>query len=188
MVETGRIPDSKTIADRMAIYDVLVRHSRGVDRGDAAILKSAYWADAEVAYGAFNGSAHVFCERLPRAMRVFQWTHHAIGNVAIDINGVEARTETYVVARHYIADAIAGDREMTFFGRYLDRMQRRGDVWKMLHRRVLMDWNQHAAASAKWQGMLPASMTWRSPSCWTRTACTRETWSDISVVSPVHRE
>jgi WD40 repeat protein len=81
--ETGQIPDAKTLADRLAIYDVLVRHSRGVDRGDAAVLKSAYWSNAEVAYGAFDGSAH---------------------------------------------------------------------VWKILHRRVLMDWNQHAPASAKWQG------------------------------------
>lgn len=108
MVETGQIPDSKTIADRLAIYDVLVLHCRGVDRGDAAILKSAYWPDAEVAYGAFNGSAHVFCERLPRAMHVFQWTHHAIGNVAIDVDGIDARIETYVVARHCIADAVEG--------------------------------------------------------------------------------
>lgn len=151
MHETGQIPDVKTLTDRLAIYDVLVRHSRGVDRGDAGILRSAYWPDAEVAYGAFDGSAQVFCERLPKMMRVFKWTHHAIGNVAIDIDGADARVETYVVARHYIAEP-AGDREMTVFGRYLDRMQRRGDAWKIAHRRVLMDWNQHAAASAKWQG------------------------------------
>jgi hypothetical protein len=41
--ETGQISDAKTLADRLVIYDVLVRHSRGVDRGDAAVLKSAYW-------------------------------------------------------------------------------------------------------------------------------------------------
>ena len=33
--ETGQIPDVKTLADRLAIYDVRVRHSRGVDCGDA---------------------------------------------------------------------------------------------------------------------------------------------------------
>jgi hypothetical protein len=51
MHETGQIPNPAAIADRLAIYDVLVRHSRGVDRGDAAVLTSAYWPDAEVAYG-----------------------------------------------------------------------------------------------------------------------------------------
>ena len=39
---------------------------------------------------------------------------------------------------------------MTVFGRYLDRMQRRGDVWKIIYRRVLTDWNQHVGATAKW--------------------------------------
>ena len=28
--ETGQIPDVKTLADRLAIYDVLVRHTHGV--------------------------------------------------------------------------------------------------------------------------------------------------------------
>jgi hypothetical protein len=150
--ETGSVPNAAELADRMAIYDVLVRHSRGVDRADSAILASAYWADAEVAYGAFNGAAQTFCERLPRMMRGFRWTQHTIGNVAIDLHGADARVETYVTARHYIADASGSDREMTVFGRYLDRMLRRGDVWKIVHRRVLMDWNQNAPASANWQG------------------------------------
>ena len=57
MHETGRVPEAGALADRVAIYDVLVRHSRGVDRGDSAILRSAYWPDAEVAYGAFDGLA-----------------------------------------------------------------------------------------------------------------------------------
>jgi hypothetical protein len=40
--EAGQIPDAKTLA----IYDVLVCRSGGVDRAAAAILKSAYWSDA----------------------------------------------------------------------------------------------------------------------------------------------
>jgi len=152
MFETGRVPGPREVADRLAILDVLACHSRGVDRGDSDVLCGAYWPDATVEYGAFNGAAHTFCERLPHAMRVFRWTHHALGNVAMQIDGADARVETYVVARHYIEDRASGDREMTVFGRYLDRMQRRGDVWKIAHRRVVMDWNQHAAASAKWIG------------------------------------
>ena len=130
MHQTGQISDVTTLADRLAIYDVLVRHSRGVDRGDAAILTSAYWPQAEV------------------------------GNVAIEIDGVDARVETHVVARHYIADVTAGDRAVTAVGRYLDRMQRRGDVWKIAHRRVVMDWNQHALASAKWEGAPFEGLAW----------------------------
>ena len=127
--ETGRIPDLAEAADRLAIYDVLVQHSRGVDRADGAILKSAYWPDAEVAYGGFNGNAFKFCEMLPRAIRGFARTYHAISNIGIAIQGSEARVETYVTARHYTTGADGADSEMTFFGRYLDRMERRGQVW-----------------------------------------------------------
>ena len=37
MYETGQIPDHATVADRLAIFDVLVRHSRGVDCADTAM-------------------------------------------------------------------------------------------------------------------------------------------------------
>ena len=52
-----------------------------------------------------------------------------------------------MTAYHYLA-AEGGDTEMTYLGRYLDRMQKRGDVWKIIHRRVVMDWNQNAPASS----------------------------------------
>jgi hypothetical protein len=146
---TGRVPTEAELGDRLAIQDVLARHSRGVDRADQAQLEAAYWPDAEVAYGGFNGNAHEFCKMLPRAIRTFSCTHHAIGNVVIDIVDDDARVETYVTARHYAAH---DDSYMTFVGRYLDRMQRREGVWKILHRRVVMDWNQQGPAGAKWEG------------------------------------
>ena len=71
--------------------------------------------------------------------------------MSIDLRDGEARVETYVTAYHYLA-AEEGDSEMTYLGRYLDRMQKRGDVWRILHRRVVMDWNQNASASAILQG------------------------------------
>ena len=37
---------------------------------------------------------------------------------------------------------------MTYFGRYVDHMQRRGGVWKMMFRNVVMDWHQNLDASA----------------------------------------
>jgi len=161
----GRVPSPAELADRAAIYAVLVAHCRGVDRADERALKSAYWSDATVEYGGFNGNAHAFCEFLPGAIRFYAYTHHAIGNVAIDIRGNAARVETYVTAAHYrrssSTDSVAGrppprtaptavpggDTEMVFYGRYLDRFERRGDVWKIVHRRVVMDWNRHTAAA-----------------------------------------
>ena len=147
-METGKVPTLEELADRLAIQDVLAQHSRGVDRADGAILKSAYWPDATVAYGGFNGSAHEFCEGLPAGIRRYAATQHTITNVAIELRGDEARVETYVTAYHYLAGEEGQDTEMTYLGRYLDRMEKRDDVWKISHRRVVMDWNQNTDASA----------------------------------------
>lgn len=150
--DTGRIPGPEELADRLAIMDVIVQHSRGVDRADPAILKSAYWPDATVAYGAFEGSAHAFCDHLPDAIRHYARTQHAVSNVRIHIRDDEARVESYVTAYHYLAVADGPDREMTYLGRYLDTLRRRDGYWKIQHRQVVMDWNRNDDASAIMEG------------------------------------
>lgn len=150
--ETGRVPEGAEIADRLAIMDVIARHSRGVDRADAAILKSAYWPDATVAYGGFNGEAHTFCDNLPGAIRRYARTQHSVSNIVIDFRGDEARVETCVSAYHYLAVADGPDREMTYLGRYLDTMRKSGNCWKIQHRQVVMDWNQNVEATAIMEG------------------------------------
>ncbi len=156
MTETGRVPDAAEVADRLAIQEVLAVHSRGVDRADEAILKTAYWPDATVAYGAFNGSAHEFCAILPGAIRGYARTQHTLSNTCIEFRAHRALVETYVTAYHYqAADQSTGqgaDREMTYLGRYLDTMERRDGVWKILHRQVVMDWNRNTDASAVFEG------------------------------------
>lgn len=150
---TGTIPDAATIADRLAIEDVLHKHSRGVDRADGALLKSAYWPDASVAYGAYNGPAHDFCEILPTSIRKYAATQHSISNVCIDIQGNDAVVESYVTAYHYLSGQDEqGDSEMTYIGRYIDHMHRRKNVWKIMYRQVVMDWNQNSQATAVLDG------------------------------------
>ena len=152
MSETGQIPSLEEMADRLAIQDVLTKHSRGVDRADADLLKSAYWADAEVAYGGFDGPAHVFCENLPKGIRQYAATQHRVTNVSIDFNGPDAVVESYVTAYHYRSVADGDDTELTYLGRYVDHLQRRDNTWKILFRREVMDWNQNLTASAILEG------------------------------------
>ena len=95
-METGTIPNAEQMADRLAIQDVLFKHSRGVDRADATMLKSAYWPEAEVAYGSFNGNAHEFCDILPEGIKRYMATHHQVSNISIDVVGDEAVVESYV--------------------------------------------------------------------------------------------
>lgn len=148
MAETGTVPSLEEIADRLAINEVVAMHSRGVDRASADILKSCYWDDAEVDYGGYKGPAHPFCEMLPEAIKRYANTQHALGNTAAEIEGDKALVETYVTAYHYLAVDGEPDTEMTYIGRYIDRMEKRGGVWKIAFRHVVMTWHQNAFATA----------------------------------------
>jgi len=46
------------------IRQVAARYSRGVDRLDGDLMKSAYWADATDDHGVFVGNAMDFCDRV----------------------------------------------------------------------------------------------------------------------------
>ena len=150
--DTGRIPGAEELANRLAIFDVLAQHSRGVDRADAEILKSCYWPDADVNYGGFVGNAHEFCDGLPTGIKGFKLTQHSVSNISIDFRGDDALVESYVTAYHFMMGG--SETEMTYIGRYLDKMQRRNSNWKINHRTICMDWNQNVPTTAQWDGDL----------------------------------
>lgn len=143
MTEVGQVPGIQEIADRLAIVEVIHTYARGVDRADAGILKSTCWPDSELDYGGYKGPAYPFCDSLPDGLKNFVNTQHQISNILMAIDGDEARVECYLTAHHRRKD----DSEMTYIGRYLDHMEKRGDVWKIKYRKIVMTWHQDAAMS-----------------------------------------
>lgn len=132
--------DAGRIADRLAISDVLHRHSRGLDRGDATLIRDCYWPDAEVDYGAYKGPAHAFADLVVQALgNAYELTRHALSNTLFAFERNGARTESYVDANHLLP---GGERELRVGSRYLDLLERRGDEWRILHRQVIIDWSQ----------------------------------------------
>jgi len=130
---------TEQLANRQAILDTLFIHSRGLDRGDAQLIKSAYWPDATVDYGAFKGEAHQFADLIGTALAsAYELTQHLLGQSLIQINGAQAKSETYVQARHLL---IGASEELNFAGRYLDALELRNNEWKIIHRQVVMDWS-----------------------------------------------
>lgn len=138
--EVGKTASVTELSDRLAIQEVIFMHSRGIDRLDQACIEAAYWPDAEVAYGAFDGRAHDFAAMVVHVLRAgFELTQHSVTNTLIAFAGNRAKSESYVAAYHLMQGA---EQEMFFSGRYLDLLEKRGECWKILHRRVVMDWSR----------------------------------------------
>lgn len=138
--DTGSTPTPAQLADRLAIQDVLHLHSRGLDRLDKDAIQCAYWPQAEVDYGSYKGSAHVFAELVVGALgQAYELTRHCLSNTLVTFAGNVALSESSVTASHLL---LAAGEEMLFYGRYLDRLEKRDGRWKILHRQVVMDWSK----------------------------------------------
>jgi len=137
---TGKVPDAAQVADRLAILDVLATHSRGLDRLDPDAIRAAYWPEAEVDYGSYTGGAYAFAEVVVEALASrYELTRHCLGNTLFAFSADNAMTETCVTAAHLLRGAA---EEMLFYGRYLDRLEKRGTRWRILHRQVVIDWSK----------------------------------------------
>ena len=75
------------LADREAIRDCLYRYSRGVDRCDEEVLRSAYWEDAFDDHVLFSGTREPFIAWVLPALRAMEQSMHMIGNILIRLHG-----------------------------------------------------------------------------------------------------
>lgn len=138
-----------TLEDAASICEIqqlLFRYCRAADRGDVELMKSVFHPGASDHHGGFSGPADVFVERAVSAMdaagRVGQ---HHITNTLIQIEGARARAETYFVAYHPDAAGLA-----LIGGRYLDRLERRDNAWKIIHRTTIVDFAREPSAESLW--------------------------------------
>ncbi len=129
---------AELLAER-AIRRVLMQYARGIDRRDFALVASCYHPGATDDHGSFQGTIEDFIPWVQGALERFDTTMHFLGNVLIDLDGDVAHVETYCVAYHRLAgrdaDSIAGLR-------YLDRMERRSDEWRIADRTIVVEWNR----------------------------------------------
>lgn len=124
---------TEQLSDIQCIREVAQRYCRGVDRLDEALMKSAYWPDATDDHGVLVGNAMEFVERCMLSHLKWRSTNHCIFNhhIELDDNGVVARGEIYNVTYLFHKDADVLD---TWFGRYLDRYEKRDGVWRIFQR------------------------------------------------------
>jgi ketosteroid isomerase-like protein len=122
------------------IRDCLYRYCRGIDRADEAALRSAYWPDAVDNHGAYRGSASGFIDWALKTLPSIERGVHQIHNVIIDYAGDAADAESYFTALQRQTDSAGALAQWHMAGRYIDRFEKRAEVWRIAHRTVVFDW------------------------------------------------
>jgi len=131
----------EVLLDKEAIRDCLARFCHGFDRGDADIVKSAYWPDAtEDHAGSYEGPVYPWVDETVEFLRARRATWKTIGINLIRIAGEDADVESYVFAVSDLPNVAGEDRRVLAGARYLDRMQKRSGEWRILRRVAVMDW------------------------------------------------
>ncbi len=162
----GRRVGRDELVAKQACLDTLMRYTRGIDRCDPELVRSAYHADAYDDHGGYQGDVDGFLAWVkPTVMDTFTCTMHKLGNVLIEIDGNRAFAESYAIAHHIAARPATpagstlsasapsepadlrrplgeGASDMVMGVRYLDRLEDRGDGWKIAHRQMSFEWER----------------------------------------------
>jgi SnoaL-like domain len=126
--------------EKLAIAELPTLYMRGLDRLDRALLRAQFWDDAYVDYGIYAGDADGFADFCMTALRDHVRNHHMIGQHLIEVDGDTAWGEVYFQAYHRVIKASGELRDVVIAGRYVDRYQKRGGIWKFAYRSEVVDW------------------------------------------------
>ncbi len=125
--------------DREAIHQCIHRYARGVDRFDRELIMSAFHPDCLDEHGKFVGSADEFVDWALGMHGAAHLSHqHCLLNHWCDLDGATAHAETYFM---FVSMNRAGKPVTIGGGRYVDRLEKRNDEWRIAARVTLRDWS-----------------------------------------------
>lgn len=142
----------QAVVDKSEIADLLYTIARGIDRIDETLLRSAFHPDATVDLGpgVFQGTSGDYVHWVIGVLNQVRESHHMIANVHAQLEGPVALVESYCHA-HFRLDKPTGREDVFIGSRFLDRMERRpsgpAGVWKIMHRKQVIDWVRTEAVS-----------------------------------------
>ena len=145
--------DLQRLLDRAAIQDLLARYFQGIDAADPAQVRSCFTEDVRAAY-----DGRTFVDGIDALMGAFlafknkasgEWkaTTHFMGNLSFGALGDDAaETETYAIA-FLVTPGATGDRVTMRSLRYLDRLRKTKDGWRICDRIHTLDWSCEVPAT-----------------------------------------
>jgi len=125
------------VADRIALMDVMLKYTKGVDNRDLDLYRSCFADDVEVVgFGdqAYHGG-DAWTDYVRDALKRFGPTQHMLGPQLAEVNGDTAHCRTDVQALHYMADD--PKTTLTLWATYETDMKRIGGEWKIVRHELI---------------------------------------------------
>ncbi|MXW25077.1 MAG: nuclear transport factor 2 family protein [Dehalococcoidia bacterium] len=155
----------RTLLDRQAISDTVLRYATGIDMRDWEAYRSCFTDEVEIDFTSWSGGE-------PSTMRGDDWTagvraglsglqatQHISTNHVITFaeGGDEATCVSYMQAQHYLPND-EGDNTLTLGGYYTNTLVRTEDGWRIRRCQLNVTWttgNKHifVLARERWAAM-----------------------------------
>lgn len=121
---------------------------RGVDRIDWELVRNCFHADAYDNHGNYKGNVNGFIDFLEQRLRPLPQSMHFLGQCLIELAAGEvAAVDTYFITAHALTAQPGASRDtapsqLSSYGRYVDRIERRGGPWRIAHRICVVEANR----------------------------------------------
>jgi len=133
----------QSLFDRQEITAMIYRYCRAVDRLDIPLGHSIWHEDGVADYGAgvYQGPGRGVIDHICAQHRQTLHHSHQVTNILIDLDGDRAGSESYVMASLRVASG-QQLRQISVWGRYIDRWSRRAGRWGLDQRTSIRDFDE----------------------------------------------
>ena len=136
------------LIDKDEIRDLMARYARGVDRADWDAVRATYHTDAYDDHGDYKGGIDGFIEFAKSRTGGSTQVMHFLGECQIEFATPDvAIAETYFFTAHTLGPEAKrqygagtdGPVQLSHYGRYVDRVDRRAGLWRIANRIVVFE-------------------------------------------------
>ena len=174
------------IADKIACAEVIQAWGFARDQGNWGDLAAIFHPGGEIAVSWFRGPYPEFVAHCQRNFGRGSVAKHQLWPARVSLNGARATAETSVAI--LVRQTIDGvEVDLTSNGRFLDRLERRDGVWRLVERAALYEKDRldPVEPSQKFDAMMAQSDAAKYPSQY-RYMAYRVHAAGRSLAEPVH--
>ena len=129
----------QALLDKQAIEEVVMRYSRTLDWLDGEGQAACFWPDADIDYGFYSGDGAGWVAVVMDVEMASERRWHLCGGLLISLEGERASSECYGFTVSCAPDDSDEKVDNLFGGRYLDEWEKRGEEWRIIKRRYVLD-------------------------------------------------